>query len=140
MVFILLFSLVTIGCTDSSLVKLSQALNDTALAVGTLQAAVIQANKQGSLSDASTQQVLTIAYKVNIAGKEAVAVTRSISKLSAADKSNLLVILNPIIAAVGEGLDSLKITDPNVSANIRAALLAIQTGLNTAQLIIAGGK
>jgi hypothetical protein len=77
---------------------------------------------------------------VNIAGKEAVAVTRSISKLSAADKSNLLVILNPIIAAVGEGLDNLKITDPNVSANIRAALLAIQTGLNTAQLIIAGGK
>jgi|SRR5579859_3337064 len=137
---LVLFLFVDVGCTDATLAKVSQALNDTQLAVGGLQSIVIVANKQGTMNDADTQKILSICAKVNSAGIQAVAITRGVSKLAPADRSNISNILTPVVTAVGDSLTSLGITDPKISNDVRAALLAIQTGLTTAQLVLSGGK
>lgn len=141
---LVVFGLVNVGCTDTQLTKLSQALNDVALSMGTLQTTVITANQQKLISDGDTETILRLCYKINAGGQEASKVTRALTKLTAPASSSVLAILQPILTAVNDSLTSglVNIKDPTTKTNVYAALVAIQTALNTAQTILAatGGK
>jgi len=141
---LVLVLLVNVGCTDANLVKLSQALSDTATAMGTLQTTVIAANKQGLISDTNTETILRLCFKINAGGQEASKVARALTKLTAPSSSSILSILTPVIAAVNDAVTTgvLGITDANTKNTIYTTLVAIQTALNTAQAILAatGGK
>jgi hypothetical protein len=128
------------ACTDQQLEKVSKGLVATADGIGVVQTTVIEANKQLLVDDATTSQIMIVCMKVNQAGKDATAITRAISKLDNPSKSQLLAVLNPVIAAVQNALDNglVPIKDPATQQKIRGALLAVQTALNAAQLALAG--
>ncbi len=128
--------LLVTACADADLATVAQALNDAASGVGILQTAVLSAADQHLISVPVTRTFLTLATRINQAGKEAVAVTRQINALVPADRSNLLQILTPVIAAVANA-QTVLIDNPTAQQNIRAALLLIQTALNSAQIALA---
>lgn len=129
------------ACTDQDLVTLSQALKDSAAAVGTLQTTVIAANAQGLISEDDTRTILTVAVSVNQAGLQATAMTRTLTTLKQADRANLLVVLQPVVNSVAAAVNSVPLgISPNTRANIVLLLQAIQAALNTAQLALAGGS
>jgi hypothetical protein len=142
--FLLLALLVNVGCTDPQLVKLSRALDDTATAMATLQTTVIQGNKQGLVTDTDTEIILRLCFKINAGGQKASEVTRALTKLTAPASSSILQILSPIIVAVNDAVQTgvAGIKDANTKNIIFQTLVAIQTALNTAQVILAatGGK
>lgn len=139
MLLALMLLLVVSACTDQDLVTVSKALNDTAQGVSVLQTSVINANKTALLSDDATRTFLELSIKINQAGLTAVDLTREINKLAPADRSRLLVILNPIIDVVREARTQglLGIKNEQTKANIDAALFTIATALNIAQLTLA---
>lgn len=138
---LVLLMLVYAACTDAQLTKLSQALNDVATANSELVTAIIAANKQGAISDNDTEAILKISQSIIAAGKQATALTRNLTKLAPADRTGVLNVLKPVIAAVAEAVNNgtAGIKNPDTKARVQQILVLIQTGLNSAQLILASG-
>jgi hypothetical protein len=136
-----LLLLLLAGCADANLNKVSKALVVTAKTNGEIQTAATTAYDVKLLSENNARIVLEMCQKVNLAGKEATALTRSINKLDAPSKAQILSILNPVITAVNNTLNiGLKgITDQGTLDKIRLLLLSLQSSLNGIQLIAAGG-
>jgi len=135
---LLIVTFLLTACTDQDLTTVAKALDDTSKGVAIFQTTVIQANGALLISDDTTRILLNAAVRVNAAGQQAVTVTRNLNALAPADRTNLLAILSPVIAALAETQTEITIGihDPQTQTNIRAALLLIQTSLNTAQLVL----
>ena len=128
------------GCTDAALTTTSKALADTAVAVSTIQSAVIAANQQNLLSVATTQEILILCNKVNVAGAQASQIVRAQTKLTVAQRGNLTAIIKPVLDAVNQDLATglLGIPDGNVKTTIQAALTTIQAALVAANVALGG--
>jgi hypothetical protein len=138
---LLLLLLFLTGCNDQDLAKVSKALVITQKTIGEVQTDVISANAQGLVSTETTRTVLELCNKVNLAGKEATALTRTLNQLDVTSKGQILEILKPVIAALGNSIDVglVEIKDQVTRDKIRLALLTIQSALNSIQIIVAGG-
>jgi len=136
---VLILALVFAACQDKDLETVANALNDTARGIGVFQSTVIDANAQGLLNDDTTRQLLQVSVRVNMAGQDAVAVTRDLVKLQPQDRTQLLNILKPLIDVLSQADSQLigAIPDERARANVRSALLVVSTALNTAQLALA---
>lgn len=136
---VILVLLVSQACTDSNLQTVSKALTDVAYSVGTLQTTAIEANKAGLLSEDNTRALLELCVKTNLAGKEAVAVTRGISKLDDPSKAQIMTILQPVVVSVRNMVDNglLGIKNEDTKRKVQTILVVIQTGLNSIQLVVA---
>lgn len=121
------------SCKDKDLEKVSKALVVTADTLGTIQTAVIDANKQGLLSIDKTRAILEVCLKVDQAGKEAVFVTRQVNKLTEPSKAQILGILVPVIKAVESTFF------PDLPVSVKLALESLRSTLNSIQLILAAG-
>ena len=133
-------ALVMAACTDQQLTKLSQALNDVAQANNQLAHTIIDANKAGTLSDSDAAAILGVNLKIAQAGQQATALTRNLTKLAPADRTGVLNVLKPVLAAVNDAVASglVGIKDPVTKSRVQAVLVTIQTGLNAAQVVLAG--
>jgi hypothetical protein len=118
------------------------ALLDTAQTVGSLETAVINANQQKLIDDATTAKILTICSRIAIAGKQADAITAGISTLSAANKASLLAIFTPILAAVNDALSNgvVTIKDPATLSTVKLALSVIAGALSSVQAALQGAN
>lgn len=134
--------LVGAGCSDPDLVQVAKSLDATAITIWTLQTTVIEAESKQLISTNDTRTILTIALQVDQAGKEAVAITRTLSQLDPTNRAKLLTILTPVITSVnqlvGQGVGG--ITDPTTRQSIQTLLATLQTTLNVIQLTLAGGQ
>ncbi len=139
---LLIVSLVSVGCSDPTLTKTATALHDVSLAVAAVQQTAIDGNKQGLISEADTRTILLLCQRVNTGGQQASAITRGLVNLPPAQRGNLLAILNPLVGAVNDALGNgvIHISDPGVRDKIHISLVAIQTGLTTAQLVLQGSN
>ncbi len=139
LILTLVVLVIATACNDKTLQTVAKALNDTATAVSVFQTSVINANAQKLISDADTANLLRVAIRVNLAGQQAVQVTRNLQSLGAADRTNLLAILEPVIGVLADAQTNaiLNITDLKTRQNIQAAILVIQTALSVAQLALA---
>lgn len=126
-----------VSCNDQDLQKVAKSLLVTADAVGVVQTTVIEANTLALIPDADTRAVLGVCKQVNLAGKDAVRITRDLSKLGPTERTQLLEILKPVIAAVRASQALPGITDPATREKVRTLLLAVETALNSTQLILA---
>lgn len=133
--------LVLAACADATLQKVAKDLDIVAHTVGAVQTAVLDANRQMLFSDASTRAILESCLKVNLAGQQAVAYTRTISQLDAVSREQLIVIMRPAIYAAGNLVQNgtLGITDAPTQQKIQLLLSTLQATLNGIQIAIAGG-
>lgn len=130
------------SCDDGDLEKISKALIVVANVQGEIQTAVITANSEKLISDDTTRSILEVCLKINTAGKEATEVTRTIAKMNATSKSQMLSILKPVISAIDNSIktDLISISDQPTKDKIRLMLLSVQTTLNSVQIMISGGE
>lgn len=127
-----------VACQDDALTKTAQALNDVALSVGAVQTTVIESNKAGALSEDDTRTVLLLCQKINTAGQQASAITRGLTKLTPAQRGSLTVVIKPVLDAVAQAVNGglITIKDQGVKTKILAALVTIETALNTVNVIL----
>jgi hypothetical protein len=139
---VLLLSLFQSSCSDGDLKKVSKALVVTAEVVGQVQTDVIAANAQKLISDDTTRSILEACNRISLAGKEATAVTRNLTKLDISTKSQVLEILKPVLLALDNAItkDIIVIADQSTRDNVRLSLVSIQSALNSIQIIVAGGS
>lgn len=132
--------LVLVACTDQSLTRLAKALDDTAKGMGALQTTVVRAQAQGVISVDTTNSILEVCKKIDLAGKQADNITRGLAQLAPADRGNILAVLKPVIAAVDDSVSTglTGIPEPT-KTKVLNILQTIQIALNTAQSILAGG-
>jgi len=138
---VLLFSAFQSSCSDSDLNKVSKALVVTAEVIGQIQTDVIAANTQKLLSDDTTRSILETCNKISLAGKEATAITRNLSKLDISAKSQVLEILKPVLVVLNDAItkDIIAISDQSTRDKVQLSLMSIQSALNSIQIIVAGG-
>lgn len=133
-----------VSCSDSSLTKLSKALDDVTIGIGGLEKTVIASNQAGAISDADTQTILLLCQKINTAEQEASKTARALVKLNATGSSSILATLGPVTVALNDvvvnGLAGIK--DPATKTKITDVLVTVQTALTTAEaiLVATGGK
>ena len=123
---------------DATLTKVSIYLLDIAKANGAAQTSIISLNQQKTLSDANFAKVAAICSRINTFTAQASTITRAQVNLAPAQRAQISSLLNPIISAFAADMNAglLGITDPTTKTTISSALLLVQTGLSSLQLIV----
>lgn len=123
---------------DATLTKVSIYLLDIAKSNGAAQNSIISLNQQKTLSDANFYKVASICSRVNTFVAQASMITRAQVNLAPSQRTQLANLLNPIISAFSADMNNglIGITDPNTKTTISSALLLVQTGLSSLQLIV----
>lgn len=124
---------------EADLRRVGEALRDTAASIAVFEQVILDANKQGTLSDDTARPLIAIVLQVSQAGKQATIATTEIHRLAPADRQQILNILVPVIDAVQKGLTDniVTISDLKTRQDLRTVLLLVQTSLSTAQLVLA---
>ncbi len=130
--FVLPLMLLT-GCKDATLTTVSKALNDYAAAIHGVGTTVMQAQAQGIITVDQARPVVELLLKLNQAGQQASGLTRNLTTLPAASKSQLFATLNPVIMALQQAVSSGLVgipegaTKQNILLGLNTALLALNT-------------
>lgn len=134
-----LLLLLLVSCTDSDLQKVGKTLLVASKAIGEVQTSVITSNQQGLISDDTTRVILETCLRANMAGKQATAVTREISKLDTVSREQLIQILKPIVAALQTSItqDIIPIKDVDTRIKVQTGLALAQSSINTIIIILA---
>ena len=138
---VFLLAVMLTACQDASLEKIAKGLNEAAATAGILQTTVIESERIGLMTTDQARNILEGCVKVNEAGREAVAVTRRINALDPSTRTSLLAIVNPVITAVNNLVETgtVNITNPATKQKIQLLLLTLQTTLSAVHLSIAAG-
>lgn len=139
-IYLALFALllVAVACKDSQLRTISNALNDTAKSMAVVHTTILAANTNHFISDADTTKFMYLEIQINQAGKDAVEATKGVASLSVNDKASIAKILQPVLVALNNAVNAgtAGITDPKIKQDVQLLLIAIQTSLNTVELIV----
>lgn len=136
----------TLACAVKSDVAVHTAAKvtlDYSQAVKTVQDTVINANKTGAVSDADTQTILNLCFRLNAAGQEVSRLVRGQAQLPAQDRTVISGVLSPLLKDVEFEIEQgvVKIGDTNTQNAVRTALITIQTVIQAAQsALIVGGN
>jgi len=125
---------------DATLTKVSVVLLDIAKENGSVENALIQANKTNLLSDANFSKAAAICAKIDTFIAQASKITRNQVNTPVASRSAISGLLIPSIMSFQTDLNNnlVGITDANTKTTINAAILAVQTGLTTIQIAVGG--
>jgi hypothetical protein len=129
------------ACGDSDIQKIARSMLVVAHAVGDAQTLAIQANSQNLIDDQTTGKILSICAKIDIAGKQADAVLRSVTKLDPSSRSSL----SSVAAAIGQAIDPSQlemlanIKNPATRQNVEAALALIRSAVSAVEIVLAAG-
>lgn len=128
---------------EAALASVAKGLDEAAHTIAIIQTTAINAESQHLLTEAQTRTLLEATTKANLAGHQAAAITRSISKLDPASRTNLLNILNPVIASVNELVanGTAGIKNEDTKQKIQLLLATLQATLNAVHLtLVTGGN
>jgi hypothetical protein len=127
------------ACSDIQ--KIAKSMLDVAHAVGDAQTIAIQANGQNLIDDQTTGKILSICAKINIAGKQADAVLRSVTKLDPSSRSSL----SSVAAAIRQAIDPSQlemlanIKDPATRQNVEGGFTLIRSAVSAVEVVLAAG-
>lgn len=123
--------------SDADLKKIAKSLVVIAQSVGLTQNTVIDAHSLQLIGTEEARSVLVLCKSINVAGIDAVRVTRDLSKLGATERVSLLGILGPVLQAVKNSQSALEIKNPDVREKVRIFLLTTESALNTILAVLA---
>lgn len=129
---ILAIALTFSACTDNQLEQVAKSLLVAAKSIGIVQTTVIEANKQGLITDETTSLILAGCIKANQAGQQASAITRSISKLDPASRQQMIPMVQSALGAVSASLviDLSSVKNEQTKQAVLTGLTTAQTALN----------
>jgi hypothetical protein len=129
------------ACGDSDIQKIAKSMLVVAHAVGDAQTLAIQANRQNLIDDQTTGKILSICAKINIAGKQADAVLRSVTKLDPSSRSSL----SSVAAAIGQAIDPSQlemlanIKNPVTRQNVEGGFTLVRSAVSAIEIVLAAG-
>ncbi len=129
------------ACGDSDIQKIAKSMLVVAHAVGDAQTLAIQANRQNLIDDQTTGKILSICVKINVAGKQADSVLRSITKLDPSSRSSL----SSVAAAISQAIDPSQlemlanIKNPVTRQSVEGAFTLIRSGVSAIEIVLAAG-
>jgi hypothetical protein len=121
------------GCNENA----AKALRDAAIANDAVQQFAIDAEKAKILTTAEAKVLVSATVKIAESGKAAVAVMRGINAQDPASKTKALDAIGIVVDQLRELQNTLKIGNDTTRREVEALLLVVQTGLNSARLIVA---
>jgi hypothetical protein len=135
----LLLSLTACGGTLATIAK---AEADITAGCTTAYTVVATANSQGLISTPDAAVIMNVLLQIELANKQALAATASISTLSASNSATLLNIVTPIDTAlqnlISNGLAGIK--DPATQAKVKLGLTTIQTAITAIVTVLKAVK
>jgi len=154
MVCIVLMACLTTSCMrnvsanppqETSLQKISNALNSTTKSMTLIQTTVANANATTPplIPTGTARSIMDLSLRFDKTIGEAITAGQKIAKLNTSTGSQLTVIIAPMVTAIDNAVKDpaiLGIQDVKTRDTIRTTLVAIQTSLSTVQLIIATNK
>ena len=129
------------ACGDSDIQKIAKSMLVVAHAVGDAQTLAIQANRQNLIDDQTTGKILSICAKINIAGKQADAVLRAVTRLDPSSRSSLL----SVAAAIGQAIDPSQlemltnIKNPITRQGIEGSFTLVRSAISAIEIVLATG-
>lgn len=125
--------------TDNDLQNVSKGLLVAAKSIGEFQDAVTEAHKTKLITTAEARPLVQLSLDLSRGGKEATELTRQLVQLEQKDRSNLLKILKPLIAAIRRAVetDVARIGNLDQRRSLLLILGSIESTLNTVQLTLA---
>lgn len=129
------------ACGDSDIQKIAKSMLVVAHAVGDAQTLAIQANRQNLIDDQTTGKILSICAKINVAGKQADSVLRSVTKLDPSSRSSL----SSVAAAIGLAIDPSQlemlanIKDPVMRQNVEGSFTLVRSAVSAIEIVLAAG-
>ena len=129
------------ACGDSDIQKIAKSMLVVAHAVGDAQTLAIQANRQNLIDDQTTGKILSICAKINIAGKQADAVLRSVTRLDPSSRSSLL----SVAAAIGQAIDPSQlemltnIKNPVTRQSVEGSFTLVRSAVSAIEIVLATG-
>ena len=130
---IVLVVLLMTACNENA----AKALRDAAIANDAVQQFAIDAEKQKILTTAEAKVIVTATVKIAESGKAAVAVLRLMNDQDPASKTRALDAIGIVVDQLRDLQNTLKIGNDTTRREVEALLLVVQTGLNSARLIVA---
>lgn len=131
------------ACSDKRLRDIVVAADKVADTVAIIQKTAVDAETAGVLNRDQTRAIMQLSIQISQANNRAMDVARDLSKLDEPSRQQLLAILTPLISAVNKGVvdqNIVGIENQQTREAIRGALVAIQTSLNSINLILSAGK
>ena len=126
-----------VACSDKALQTTAKASRDIAAGNIALQNTIIQAQSAGTLTADQIRPIVQVTLTVGQAGKQLDAAILGITQLSPADKTKILAILQPVVAAVADGIAATNlITNQTIKTEVMAALTTINAALATARGVL----
>jgi mevalonate kinase len=131
-VLLILFS----ACNENA----AKALRDASVANDIVQKFAIDAHSKGLMTTEETRLIVEGTTKIAESGKVAVAVLRGIHAQDPESRSKALDAIGLVADQLGALIKTLDIKNDRARREIEAGLLVVQTGLNSARLIVAGSN
>jgi ABC-type proline/glycine betaine transport system permease subunit len=138
---VIAFLTLMIACTDEQLATVSKSLLASAKSIGIVQTTVIQAEKQGTISESTCRLILEGCVKANEAGLQAVAITRTISKLDPVSRQQMTPLVQAALSSIQANLmlDLTSVKNEQTRAAITSGLTTAQTLLTVALTTLQSG-
>lgn len=138
---VIAFLTLMIACTDEQLATVSKSLLASAKSIGIVQTTVIQAEKQGTISEDSCRAILEGCVKANQAGLQAVEITRTISKLDPVSRQQMTPLVQAALSSIQANLmlDLTSVKNEQTRAAITSGLTTAQTLLTVALTTLQSG-
>jgi hypothetical protein len=126
------------GVSDATLTKIASAVDSVAKSNKALTDFVIAQNAAGTIPDADTANILTVANKVAGAVKAATATTRAFTQMTPDQRGNVLSVIQAVIGPVNDALTNglAGIKNQATLAKVTQIMQGIQAALGTAQAIL----
>jgi hypothetical protein len=143
LVALLLLCVLSASCKDKNLRDLVNAADKVADTVAIVQQAVVDGENAGTITRNQARAIMSVTIQISKGNNDAMDVARDLAKLDEPSRQQLLTILTPIIAAVNRAVGDqniLGIQNAQTREAIRGSFVAIQTSLNSINLILAASK
>jgi hypothetical protein len=129
-----------LACGPADLQKVAQGLDALATATGTAQTTIIEMNRQAMIDTETTRGILTVFQDVNRAQKQAIGITRQLTKLTGTTTQQLQQIMGPITASIKELVDkgAVGIKDPATQQKVLAVIVTVQTVISAINISLSG--
>lgn len=129
------------SCGPADLKKVAQGLDALATATGTAQTTIIEMNKLGQIDTETTRTILNAFMQVNLAQKQAVSITRQLTKLDNPTALQLQQIMQPVAESlkllISQGVAGIK--NEETKQQVLLSITSVQSIVTAITVSLQGG-
>lgn len=132
--------LILASCGPADLTKVAQGLDALATATQVAQQSIIQMEAQKTIDTDTTRNILGVFLKVNLAQKQAISITRNLTKIDKPTQTQLIAIMQPITDSVKELVanGTAGIKNETTKQQVLLVITSVQAVITTIDLALKG--